>query len=594
MKTLKPVDVVIAGGGWTGLLMAQEIATRTSLNVIVLERGPNRNILDYMDGMDEVDHTVHLKMIQDISKETVTHRHSTSNRAVPVRQYGSFLPGTGTGGAGEHWTGYAYRYMPETFRLQSHIKERYSKSQLPEGMDVRDWGITWGDIEPDYYRAEKLMGVGAVAGNLRGKLNPQGNIFEGERQHDFPLGPHKMSHAMTFVEEGAKELGWHPYRPPVATLTDSYTNQYGVSRAACEYCGFCSRYGCMIGAKAQPSSVIMPVLQQRNNFELRNNAWVRRVLHEDGQATGVVYMDENGEEVTQPADIVVLAGFTVPNIRMLMLSKIGTEYDPQSGRGTLGRRFTQQTGKVRGGPLIVFPEPLNLFMGAGGHSMKVSDFDRDGASDATGTFLRSGNFGYSAGGRPAISGFNGAPPHGAGRNWGSAWKKHNLDHYDRVISMGGMDAEHLSYRQNFVDLDPTYTDQWGDPLLRLTFDFTEHEVRQSDMTAKVLRQLSEATARAGNAKLIDRPYTMPGDGKYAASIYQTTHIQGGTAMGSSPDDSVISPNLQHWTVPNLWVVGASSFPQAGSTNPTLTALAVTYRAADAIIDKYLKRPGLVG
>ena len=80
------------------------------------------------------------------------------------------------------------------------------------------------------------------------------------------------------------------------------------------------------------------------------------MLHEDGQATGVVYMGEDGEEVTQPADIVVLSGFTVPNIRMLMLSKIGTEYDPQSGRGTLGRRFTQQTGKVRGGPLIVFDE----------------------------------------------------------------------------------------------------------------------------------------------------------------------------------------------------------------------------------------------
>jgi gluconate 2-dehydrogenase alpha chain len=39
MERLKPVDVVIVGGGWTGLLMAKEIATRTALSVSVLERG---------------------------------------------------------------------------------------------------------------------------------------------------------------------------------------------------------------------------------------------------------------------------------------------------------------------------------------------------------------------------------------------------------------------------------------------------------------------------------------------------------------------------------------------------------------------------
>jgi gluconate 2-dehydrogenase alpha chain len=350
----------------------------------------------------------------------------------------------------------------------------------------------------------------------------------------------------------------------------------------------------MVGAKAQPTSVLMPTLEQQDNFELRNRAWVRRVLHNNGQASGVLYMDENGEEVTQPADLVILAGFTVPNIRMLLLSKIGEAYDPGTGRGALGRRFTQQMGKVTGGPKIVFDEPLNLFMGAGGLAIKVSDFDRDRASEAEGTFLRGGNFGFGASGSTPIRGFESAPPGSSERNWGSAWKGANLEHYDRVVSVHGMDAEHLSYRRNLADLDPTYTDRWGDPLLRLTLDFTEHEVRQSRFTAKVLRQFSEAIARAGKAKLVDRPYGIPGGGRYAASLYQTTHLQGGAAMGVSPGDSVVNPHLQHWDVPNLWVVGASSFPQAGSTNPTLTALAVAYRAADALIERYLKRPGLVG
>lgn len=594
MKTRKPVDIVIAGGGWTGMLMAHELATRTSLKVVVLERGPRRSILDYMSGMDEVDHALRWKMMQNIADETVTHRHAAGGRAVPVRQYGSFLPGTGTGGSGEHWTGYAYRYMPEVFRLKSHFAERYDKARLPEHLDVRDWGVTWEDIEPDYDRAERLIGVGGVAGNLRGKLNPEGNIFEGERKHEFPLPPPKKTRAMTVVEKAARELGWNPYLAPTAALTQTYTNPHGVTRLGCEYCGYCSRYGCMIGAKAQPTSVLLPTLERQDNFELRHRAWVRRVLHQDGQATGVLYMDESGEEVTQPAEIVILAGFTVPNIRMLLLSGLGRPYDPRSGQGALGRRFTHQTGNVTGGSKVVFQEPLNLFMGAGGLAVKVSDFDRDRASDATGTFLRSGNFGYSAGGSTPIRAFESAPPGTVERNWGSAWKKANLEHYDRVISLSGMDAEHLSYRHNFADLDPTYTDKWGDPLLRLTIDFTEHEIRQSQFTGKVLQQLAESIARVGKAKLVTRPYGVPGGGRYPASRYQTTHVQGGAAMGVSPDDSVVNTHLQHWDAPNVWVVGASAFPQAGSTNPTLTALALAYRAADAIVERYLKRPGLVG
>ena len=42
MKTLPSVDVVIVGGGWTGLLMAKELGSRTTLSVVVLERGKPR------------------------------------------------------------------------------------------------------------------------------------------------------------------------------------------------------------------------------------------------------------------------------------------------------------------------------------------------------------------------------------------------------------------------------------------------------------------------------------------------------------------------------------------------------------------------
>ena len=78
---------------------------------------------------------------------------------------------------------------------------------------------------------------------------------------------------------------------------------------------------------------------------------------------------------------------------------------------------------------------------------------------------------------------------------------------------------------------------------------------------------------------------------YDATRYQTTHIQGGTIMGTSPDRSVVNPYLQHWQVSNLFLLGASSFPQNPSANPTPTILALTYRTADAIVNRYLRKPG---
>jgi gluconate 2-dehydrogenase alpha chain len=94
-------------------------------------------------------------------------------------------------------------------------------------------------------------------------------------------------------------------------------------------------------------------------------------------------------------------------------------------------------------------------------------------------------------------------------------------------------------------------------------------------------------ARAMGAKEVS---SFPGLKNYDANRYQFTHIQGGTIMGKSPDSSVVNPYLQHWQVPNLFVLGASTIPQNPSAHPTLTILALTYRTADAIVERYLKSP----
>src|SRR6266478_9930468 len=106
MESLAPVDVVIVGAGWAGMIMAKEIATRTSLNVLVLERGgPFRGYAAYMAEMDEVDTQIRGRRFENAANGIFTHRTSYKERANPIRQYGSFHPGTGMGGSGDHWGG---------------------------------------------------------------------------------------------------------------------------------------------------------------------------------------------------------------------------------------------------------------------------------------------------------------------------------------------------------------------------------------------------------------------------------------------------------------------------------------------------------
>jgi gluconate 2-dehydrogenase alpha chain len=390
-----------------------------------------------------------------------------------------------------------------------------------------------------------------------------------------------MSYAATLFEKAARDLGYHPYPIPTATLSRNYTNPDGVSRAACAYCGYCTRFGCMIGAKAQPTNILMPVLQKRKNFSLRTGCSVRRVVQRDGKATGLTYLDSNGAEIFQPATIVIVASWTLNNARLLLLSKIGDPYDPATGKGTVGRNLTHQVSQAT---RVFLDKPLNAFMGTGGLGYGVSDFDGKEGLDAFPGVLRGGNIRLMSTGEGPISGFGAVPPGEAESDWGPQWKKAALQWHDRVASINS-EAEHLPYRQNYLDLDPTYTDKYGDPLMRLTLDWTAHERAQGAMVAKIQADLGKAMngrVAPANSRVLER---------YTTTQYQSTHVNGGAIMGTSPDQSVVNPWLQHWQIPNLWVAGGSAFPQNGSGNPTLTILAITLRAADGLIDKYLKHPG---
>ena len=583
MKTLPAVDAVIVGGGWTGLLMAKELGSRSGLSVVVLERGKPRESADYAGTMDELDYAVRLHMMQDLSQETVTVRHDSSQRALPMRQYGSFLPGSGIGGAGEHWNGITPRYLPDCFELLSRTIEKYGVKRLPADHSIQDWGVTYDEMEPYYTRAERMLGISGKAGNLKGKKIVGGNPFEGWRSAEYPTPPTKIPYFSALFSDAAKALGYHPYPSPAANLSEPYTNPDGVSRSACFYCGFCERFGCMVGAKAQPTNTLLPLIRERNNISIRSGASVRRVIHgaagSGKRARGVTYLDDKGEEVFQPAELVFLASWTLNNTRLLLLSGIGEPYNAQSGKGAVGRNLTHQV--VIGAATAFFEKPLNRFMGSGAAGVCINDFDGDVFDHSGLPFLRGGHLvAMSMGYRP-IANF-GVLPASVKAGWGSAWKKAAFEYYDRtgVINFVG---EHLAYENNYMDLDPTYKDRFGDPLLRFTINWGENERKMAEFVTPKAVEL----ARAMGAKEVS---SFPGLKNYDANRYQFTHIQGGTIMGKSPDRSVVNPYLQHWQATNLFVLGASTFPQNPSAHPTLTLLALTYRAADAIVDRYLKSP----
>jgi gluconate 2-dehydrogenase alpha chain len=571
MIRLKEVDSVIVGGGWLGLLMAKELAARGGQSIAVLERGPQRKTADYIDDMDELDYAIRLRMMQDVRDETITFRHSHTDKALPIRQHGSFLPGTGVGGSGEHWSGISYRYRPESFRLASHYRERYGAGKLPEGHTLQDWGVTYEELEPYYWRAEQLLGLSGKAGNLQGKLVEGGNIFEGPRRNEYPTPPMKRPYLAELFHQGVSKLGYHPHPLPAATTSAAYTNPDGISRAGCSYCGYCERFGCMIGAKAQPTNVLLPVLRRRKNVEIRSGCWARRVEVEGGKARGVTYIDPQGREVFQPAAKVFLASWTLNNVKLLLLSKIGDSYDGATGKGKVGRGLTHQISMPAA--MAFFDTPLNRFMGAGSAGVAIADFDADVADHRDLPFLGGGILYTVCYGFRPMANF-GVLPQSVKATWGAEWKKAAVHWYDRTgrISFYG---DHFSYRGNYMDLDPTWRDKHGDPLLRLTLDWTDNERRMAEwMSAKAVQ-----IARAMGAREVT-PFA--GLRRYDATRYQGTHIQGGAAMGRDPATSVVDTHFRHWDVRNLWVLGASAWPQNPSVNPTLTALALVMRAAEKV------------
>ncbi len=579
---LPPKDVVIIGLGWTGSILAYELA-KTGLSVVAIERGPWRDTAtDFNIGTapDELRYGIRNDLFLRPTQESITMRNNPSQTALPIRKWGSFLPGNGVGGAGVHWNGQTWRFLPDDFRIRSHMTERYGAGFLPADNMIQDWPVSYDELEPYYDRFEYIAGISGKAGNLQGQIQPGGNPFEGARKRDYPTPPMTQGYAQELFTRAATERGLHPFPRPSANLSVAYTNPYGCSMAPCTYCGFCERFGCANYSKASPQTCVLPVLVREPTFEARTDSEVTKInLTPDGKhATGVTYVDLQGQEWEQPGELVLLCAFGLFNVRMLLLSGIGKPYDPAHGEGTVGRNYAYQTGS---GSTGIFPDAkFNPFAAAGSLGVAADDYNSDNFDHGPHGFVGGASLTCAyTNGRPIA---NHPTPPGTPA-WGSKWKKAVSETYQRVAGVGAQGSV-MSYRNNYLDLDPTYKDPLGRPLMRMTFDYQDNERKMASFMADRCDEITKAMgAKTTTVNRLNGPWSVV--------PYQTTHNTGGAIIGSDPKTSPLNRYLQSWDVPNVFVMGASAFPQNAGYNPTGTVGALTYWALDAIQNKYLKSPG---
>ncbi len=581
----KPVDVVIVGFGWTGAIMAMELAD-AGLQVVALERGDDANTEPnwaYPKVVDEIAQSARNGLLQNLSKTTVTLRHGKDDTAVPYRQIGSFKPGQGVGGAGIHWSGVHSRVMPEELRLKSHVTERYSAKFIPKDMQLQDWGVSYDELEPHFDRFEYVCGTSGQAGNIQGRKIEGGNVFEAPRSRDFPLPPLADPPTSALFAKAVRELGYKPYALPAANASRPYVNSYGCQLGPCNFCGFCSDYGCINYSKASPQTTILPALYRKPNFSLRTNAHVLKVNTDSTgkKATGVTYVDAAGREIEQPASMVVLAAFHLHNVRLMLSSNIGKPYDPETGEGVVGRNFCYQ---VLNSVNLFFDKNtyINQFMGAGGVGQAIDEFYGDNFDHGPLNFIGGGViWGRQTGNGPV----RGIPLPQGTPGWGSAWKQAVKDNY---LHSGRIEAQlsNMAYRGCFLDLDPTYKDAYGSPLLRMTLNWQDNDQRLSEYVGGKLQDIGHAMgAKSMSGRIIKRGTD------WDTRAYQSTHINGGTAMGTDPKTSVLNKYLQSWDVPNLFVLGANVFAHGIGYNPTGMVGALAFWAAHNIRSTYLKNPG---
>jgi choline dehydrogenase-like flavoprotein len=463
------------------------------------------------------------------------------------------------GGRTNHWGRISLRYGPDDFRRKSL-----------DGLGD-DWPIGYDDLKPYYDRVDELIGI---FGTNEGLPNEPDGIF---------LPPPKPRCYELLVQQASKRLGIPCVPSRMSILTRPHNG-----RVACHYCGQCNR-GCLVHANFSSPSVLLPPALATKRLTLQANAMAREItVGPDGLATGVTYIDKTTRRENHVrARVVVLAASACESARILLNSR-STRYPDGVGNstGNVGRYLTDSTGVGLVGfvpRMMDMPAHnedgvggMHLYMPWWGDHRKL-DFPR-GYHIEFGGGRRMPSFGFMGNihqyaGLPG----SGTPPAGVG--YGKKLKDDYRRFYGATIGFAGR-GEMIPNEHSYCELDPNVVDQFGIPVLRFHFRWTDHEYRQAKHMQDTFRAI---IAEVGGTPLSAMPSAESGYGILAGG--RIIHELGVTRMGSDPKTSVLNAHCQAHDVKNVFVADAGPFVSQPDKNPTWTILALAWRTSEYILEQ---------
>ena len=502
--------VVIIGTGAGGGVLANELAQK-GVSVVALEAGGRYLPEDYIN--DEW---------ESFGQLAWTDPRTTSGDWRVAKDF-SGLPAwivKAVGGTTTHWAGASLRFQPHEWKAKT------TYGDVP-GANLLDWPIDGDEIAPWYDLAEEKLGV-TRTGNRPGL--PGSNNY-------------------LVFEKGAKALGYeevHTGRMAIQTRDDG-------DRIPCQQTGFCIQ-GCKWGAKWSAAYTDIPEGEATGNLEVRENAHVARILHNDqGLVTGVEYFDKDGTLQTQVARVVCVAGNSFESPRLLLNS--ASEMFPDglaNSSGQVGRNYMRHmTGSV----YATFDKPVKMWRG----TTMAGIIQDEARHDPSRGFVGGYELETLSLGLPFMAAF--LDPGAWGREFTSA-----LDSYENMAGMWIV-GEDMPQETNRVTLNHDVKDQHGLPVANVHFDDHPNDIA---MRAHAYKQGAAVYEAVGATRVFPTP------------PYPSTHNLGTNRMSEDPRDGVVNKWGQTHDIANLFVSDGSQFTTGASENPTLTIVALAIRQADHI------------
>lgn len=527
------VDFVIVGSGAAGGVLAKQLSTKGH-SVVVLEMGPRLGPPEFKH--DEFAYWINGELGP---KTPVTWRRKMNEEATVGA--GGIARACMVGGSSVHFTANFWRLHEIDFIERSRL------GAIP-GANLADWPITYADLEPYYTMVDWEVGVSGAVGP-----------FDPPRSKPYPMPPLPVKSSGVLFERGCLKLGYHPQPAPMAILSRPHNG-----RNACQHCGYCIGFACEFGAKSSSLASTIPVAEATGKCEVRPNSYVSRVdVDTKGRATGVAYFDADKKEQFQPARAVILSanGAETPKLLLISTSKQFPNGLANSS-GYVGKylMFNGNTG-TQG----LFEHPLNEYK-----SVQVTRIIHDFYdSDPKRGFYGGGGMDGRFQQYPIVWGLGGLPQDAPA--WGSAYKHMLSDCFNRTMMVAGHTTS-LPVETNSVTLDPKVKDDWGLPALRVTY--TDHP---DDI--KIMQFMIERAREILNAAGAQKVW-----GPDAGVTGGTAHLLGTCRMGKDPKTSVINADHRTHDVRNLFLCDGSSMVTSGRGQPTMTIMALAFRAGDRIAD----------